>query len=452
MNMNEARASRVLIGLMATLLALVAIWGGYNYWQNTRYQRILENSYRRAVQQTSLDLNNISTDLVKGMYVGTPSQLSQVSAKLWKQASTAKSAISVLPVAELHLDKTNQFLSQVGDYAMYLSRKALAGETLTLEEQENFRHLREYAERLSDAVDELDDELERGEISFEEIQRLVSRGIDTDDLDEAMPALLTNSSFDAMEGGFSGYPSLIYDGPFSDHILDKTPEITKNTPTVTEEEARSIAEKAAGKALPSMREESSTLPCYVFYDDSCSVAISKNGGKLCYLLRPKGGEVKELLTEWEAIATAQTFLQKQGLSSMKESYYDEDDGIITINFAHQEGDILCYTDLIKIAVSMEDGSIVSYDARGYLVNHKERKLPAAGLSSGEAARSLSNQLTLNKSRLALIPTEGEREVLCWELDCAGNAGDHVLVYVNAQTGAEEQILLLIEDDDGTLTK
>ncbi len=450
--MNVSRGERVLISLMAAVLVIVAVWGGYNYWQNMRYRSILETSYRRAVQEAALNLSNISTDLVKGMYTGTPEQLSQVSAKLWKEASSAKSAISVLPVAELHLDKTNEFLSQVGDYSMYLSRKALSGEKLTAEEQENFRKLREYADRLSEAVDELDDELERGEISFEEIQTLVAKGIDTDDLDENLPTLVTNSSLDAMEGGFSGYPSLIYDGPFSDHILDKTPEISKTGSEITEAEARTIAEKAAGQALPNMREESSALPCYVFYDDNCSVAVSKNGGKLCYLLRPKGVEVEERISEKDAISVAKAFLKEQGMGSMKESYYDEDDGIITINFAHQEGDVLCYTDLIKIAVSMDDGSIVTYDARGYLVNHKERELPAVTITAEEAAKSLSSQLKLLKSRLALIPTVGENEVLCWELDCEGNSGDHVLVYVNAQSGAEEQILLLIEDEDGTLTK
>ncbi len=450
--MNVSRGERVLISLMSAVLVIVAVWGGYNYWMNMRYRNILEVSYRRAVQEAALNLSNISTDLVKGMYTGTPEQLSQVSAKLWKEASSAKSAISVLPVAEIHLDKTNEFLSQVGDYSMYLSRKALSGEKLTAEEQENFRKLREYADRLSEAVDELDDELEREEISFDEIQSLVAQGVDTDDLDDNLPALVTNSSLDAMEGGFSGYPSLIYDGPFSDHILDKTPEISKNGSEITESEARSIAEKASGQALPNMREESSALPCYVFYDDNCSVAVSKHGGKLCYLIRPKGIEAEERISEKDAISVAKAFLKEQGVDSMKESYYDEDDGIITINFAYQEGEVICYTDLIKIAVSMDNGSIVTYDARGYLVNHKERELPAPSVTVEEAAKSLSTQLQLLKSRLSLIPTVGENEVLCWELDCEGNSGDHVLVYVNAQSGAEEQILLLIEDDDGTLTK
>lgn len=454
--MNEARdgrLSRILVAILAGMVAVVGLWGGYNYWKNVQYRRGVETGYRRAVQEAAVNLSNISTDLVKGMYSGSAAQLSQVSAKLWKEAASAKSAISVLPVAELHLDKTNQFLSQVGDYAMALSKKSSNGQSLTMEERQNFQRLREYADRLSEAVDELDDQLERGEISFADIERLAAAGVDTDDLDENLPAIVTNSSLDAMEGGFSGYPTLIYDGPFSDHILDKSPAVNSSA-VISADEAREIARKALnGNLAPeAMREENSSLPCYVFYSDSCSVAVSKHGGQICYLIRPKGGDVPENMTAKQAISVAQAYLKQLGIGSMKESYYDIDDGIITINFAHEQDGAVCYTDLIKISVAMDDGSIVSYDARGYLVNHKNRSFAAPALTFEEAAEVLSPQLTVEKQRLALIPTEGENELLCWEFDCSGSGGDHVLVYVNCQTGAEEQILLLIEDEDGVLTK
>ncbi|MBP1581753.1 MAG: germination protein YpeB [Oscillospiraceae bacterium] len=458
--MNESRESangslgRMLVALLAGIVVVLGIWGGYTWWRNVQYRRSMESAYRRAVQEAAVNLSNISTDLVKGMYSGSSSQLSQLSAKLWKEASTAKSAISALPVAELHLDNTNQFLSQVGDYAMYLSRKSANGQTLSSEEWENFRKLREYADRLSEAMDELDDSLERGDITFEEIAQLVAAGVDTDDLDDEMPSIVTNTSLDAMEGGFSGYPTLIYDGPFSDHILDKTPVITQTQPEISADQAKAIAQKAAGEAveLSNYREEDSTLPCYVFYSDNCSVAVSKNGGQLCYLIRSKGEEVEERLSPAQAISAARIYLNQLGLQSMKDSYYEIDDGIITINFAYETQDAICYTDLIKIAVAMDDGEVVSYDARGYLVNHRERSFVEPSLSAEQAQEVLSRELSVRKSRLALIPTEGENEVLCWEFDCEGSAGDHVLVYVNANTGVEEQILLLIEDEDGVLTK
>ena len=450
---SAGRASRVLIFLLAAMTAALALWGGYYYWRSSQYRRVVESGYRRAVQQAAVNLSNISTDLVKGTYSGTPAQLSQISAKLWKEAASAKSAISVLPLAELHLDKTNQFLSQVGDYAMYLSRKTGSGQKLTAEEQENFRKLREYAERLSEAVDELDDELERGDITMEEIQRLIQQGADTDDLDEVMPTILTDTGLDAMEGGFSAYPTLIYDGPFSDHILDKEANINQSA-LIDEDKAHEIAQKAAGSSteLPYRREENSNLPCWVFYGDDCSVAVSKHGGKICYLIRSKTADGKEVIAPQDAISIAKQYLRQLGYDSAEDTYYESDDGIVTINFAHREGEAICYTDLIKVSVSLADGSVLSCDARGWLVNHKERALSAPTLTAERAARSLSSQLTQKGSRLALIPTLGENEVLCWEFDCEGAAGDHVMVYVNAQSGAEEQILLLIEDESGTVTK
>ena len=131
-NYSTNKIQRILIVILAGMTAILGIWGTYNFLQNKKYRRTLELNYRQAVQETSTNLSNISTDLVKAMYCGTPAQLSQVSAKLWKEASSAKSAISTLPLAELHLDKTNQFLSQVGDYAMYLSQKTSKGQSIDM--------------------------------------------------------------------------------------------------------------------------------------------------------------------------------------------------------------------------------------------------------------------------------------------------------------------------------
>ena len=53
-------------------------------------------------------------------------------------------------------------------------------------------------------------------------------------------------------------------------------------------------------------------------------------------------------------------------------------------------------------------------------------------------------------QLALIPTEGEYEVLCHEFKCQAEDGSHVLIYVNAENGRQERILLLLEDENGSL--
>ena len=60
-------------------------------------------------------------------------------------------------------------------------------------------------------------------------------------------------------------------------------------------------------------------------------------------------------------------------------------------------------------------------------------------------------LTILSSGLAVIPTEGKYELLCHEFICQTADGMHAIVYINAQTGVEENILLLLEDENGTLT-
>lgn len=68
---------------------------------------------------------------------------------------------------------------------------------------------------------------------------------------------------------------------------------------------------------------------------------------------------------------------------------------------------------------------------------------------------MSPSLTVLSERLALIPTSGQNEVLTYEFQTRAGEGDDaqkILVYVNASTGAEEQILLLLETPEGTMTK
>ena len=438
------RVTPVLLPVLAAATVALAIWGVYTYRENARYKRMMEMSYRRAVQNASVNLANISTDLAKGMYAGTAPQLSQISSRLWKEASFAKSSLCSLPIAEMHLDNTSRFLSQVGEYAMYLSRKS----HITQKERADFQHMREYADRLSQQVDELDNQLEQGEITFAQIKARLP------DSDKGEAPAVTSTSLDAMEGGFTGYPSLLYDGPFSDHILDKSPAMLKGKRAVTEEEARQKAQLAAGENtdLSHTRQEDSHLPCYVFYSDGRSVAVTRNGGYLCYMTGPKPDSIEIRLSPEEALDAARKYLQNLGIQSMKDTYYEIHDGVMTVNFAFMAHDILCYTDLIKTDVSMETGEILALDARGYLVNHHARTFGQPRLSEEQARISLSPLLTAEPGRLTLIPTPGKQEILAYEFKSVGSGGDSVLVYINADTGAEEQLLLLIENENGVLTK
>ena len=108
--------------------------------------------------------------------------------------------------------------------------------------------------------------------------------------------------------------------------------------------------------------------------------------------------------------------------------------------------------MIKVSVALDNGEILSVDSRGYINNHKERKIKEPKKTKQEAKAVISNYLTvLKEARRAIIPTEGENEVETYEFVCRGSNNDTVLVYINSNTLEEEQILILIESEDGILT-
>lgn len=140
--MNVALSKRALIRIISFLAAVLLVAAGIAVQQHAAardYRLQLENTYARALGELSSYLANISADLEKGQYVGTPTQLSQMSARIWRESGGAKSALSSLPVSDLHMDNTYKFLSQVGDYAMALSKKVAAGAQLSEEDRRTRR-------------------------------------------------------------------------------------------------------------------------------------------------------------------------------------------------------------------------------------------------------------------------------------------------------------------------
>lgn len=409
-----------------------------------RWRLILESGYARSLGELSANLTNIATDLEKCRYIGTPSQLAHLSARVWKESGSAKGALGSLPTGELHLDTAYRFLSQAGDYAMALSKDVLAGGELSDQDRANGEALLQTAVSLRDYVDDTIWKYRSGQLS--------SRQIMAGDAGAAA----VSAGFENLEDTVTGYPTLIYDGPFSDHLLNRTPAMLQGIRPVSELAAAKAAATAAALAPEELRrqdDENSAMPSYIFCARELCVGVTKAGGYVSYLI--DGREIGDERLRQDAIfQRAEQFLSSLGLEGMRATYYEKADNICTINYAATQDDAILYTDLVKVGVALDDGSIVYYDARGYLMNHRQRELEQPALTAKDASASISPMLNITSSRLAVIPTPGQNEVLTYEFSATAkdDPAQQVLVYVNASTGAEENILLLIRTPGGTLTK
>ncbi len=447
--MKITLSKRGMIRLVSFALATVAVLSAFciiNAAKASRAETKLEYQYLRSVDDLGNYLEDIETTLTKTMYSNSAETMTALSNKLSSEASFAKECLSGLPMNYLNLENTYKFLSQVGDYSVALAKKVARGDQLTGEERENMEKLKGYCTGMLEQVFVLQDAIRTGSISFNEVKN------DTSSSTTTVNSVNISDGFSEFEDSLSSYPTLIYDGPFSDHILEKTPVMTKGKAEISREQAREIAAKAAGlkkDKLSDDEDETSKMPSYCFKGDDINIAVTKNGGYVAYYINYKIPE-QQILSAKECIAKAKEYLKALGIDSMTETYYEINSNMIVINFAAIEQGIICYPDLIKVAVSMENGEVLRYDARGYITNHTERESFTTTLTSEQAAAKVSPILTVKSCKLCVIPTDSLSEVLCYECICSYK-DDDILVYINAATGNEENLYILYTDDNGTLT-
>ncbi len=410
-------------------------------------KRQLEVGYLRAVENLNEAMIGISNTLVKGKYANSLPMLESLSDRLKADTQTAKESLSELPFGSLHLQNTYNFLSQLGEYAASLTKKVALGGALTDTDIENMAKLETYCTALQAEVRLLEDAVQTGTITFDRLMK---------DLEQSevgtQSAPIVTDGFQEFEAGFSEFPSLIYDGPFSDHLTQKEPLMTRDQQTVTVAEAQEVAARMIGRLTAELSptgEEAGQMPAYLFSVEQQTVAVTKAGGYPIYSLNSRLVE-ESTLSQAEAVARAAEYLKGLSFHSMKETYYECYGNILTVNFAATQNGVTLYPDLIKVSVAMDNGEILGFDGRGYLVNHTARRFPAATLTVAEAKQKLNPNLTVARQGLAIIPSDAQAEKLCYEFLCDGNDGEQVLVYLNVETGIEEEILILLIDENGTL--
>ena len=407
---------------------------------------------QRAFDELVTSVSELSNSLEKCVYVTDPALESALCTQVFGRAATAQMAMGALPWSAQELENVSGFLSRTGDYACVLSRTVGGNGGYSEEELQNLTELAETASVMRLNLQDMQARMADGSLTMDEVCAAVSAlGSGEDEVP------LAGTAFRSMESEFPELPTLIYDGPFSESMLHPTPLYLEGLGMADEADARGAAARflsVGEEELEALGEMGGVIPCYCF---SCyagggeyTVYVTKQGGRVLSAICSRLPGHERLSVE-EGLAAADGFLRQRKLEGMQRSYHMTEDGILTVNYEYVQDDAMCYPDLIKVGVALDNGSIVSYDARGYLSAHRERELPETAVKMQDAMASVSPALTVRSHQMAVIPSEGGEERYCHEFLCRSQDDRNYLVYVNAVTGAQEKILILLEDDSGTLT-
>ena len=417
-----------------------------------RQKQASEDEYNRAMYEMVGYISNVESELAKLQITNTPKMTSTTLASIWKQSNLAKENLEELPSTQNSMSKASKYLSQVSDYSYSLLKKTTQNEKLNDEEYATIAKLYKSSQDLGSIMTDIYNDLNDGRIRWDELKKV------SDEKLSQSEEVTTVSNIEKIGKNFQEYEGLIYDGAFSDHLLNMQPKSLSNN-EVTKDQAKEniikIFKEENIEKLEELEDSNGTIDLYNFKlklknePDIKNISMTKKDGKLYLMISDRKVEEEKISME-EAENKGLEFLKSIGIDNVKENYYLKTENFAIINYAALQDNVVLYPDLVKVKVALDTGEICSVEAQGYIFNHTKRDDITPAISIEKARKSINKNLNILSEGVAIIPTESKSEVLTYEFK--GKIDEReFLIYVNAKTGEEEKILLILKTEGGTLT-
>ena len=451
---KDRLVDRKMLTIIVTLVTIIIVLAIVIYKKQLEYRNLAESGYNNAFYQLVEYVDKTEVLLAKSIISNSPKHGAETLSNIWRDATLAQSYLARLPIGTQELENTEKFLNQVSDYSYSLANKAIYGKELSQEDLDNLSNLHEYSKSLKDTLNQLEADLFSANVKWGDLEKKGGDALSQE------ASNLSQNSFGSIESQLDEYSGLIYDGAFSEHMTN--PERVGLTgENVDEEKAKDIAKKFIGenrvKEINSNgSSENGNIECYSFNikveeNQEYTISVSKKGGHIVSMNSNR--DVKEAtISPEDAVKMGESFLEDREFKNMKVTYYMRMDGTLTVNYAYEQNNVTMYPDLIKLKIALDDGEVLGMESTGYLNSHKElREMPELKIEEEEARKKVNEKLEINSTGIAIIPTKWNTEVLCYEFK--GKTGDNdFIVYINAQTGEEQDILMIINTPEGTLTE
>ena len=449
---------RKIVTFIIMAFVILSLILGYNlYERNKAYRVATENNYNRAFYELVDYMQNVKTYLAKALITTDDKHGAETLTHVWREADLAQTYLGMLPLESQELENTEKFLHQVSEYSYTLSRKNINNVDLGEEDLNNLNNLYSYSVELSNVLNQLSEDITSRRVTWDDLKK------DGNALFAQQVSNVSQDSFGALEENFHEYAGLIYDGAFSEH-LTSTEKKGLTGVEIDEQAAREKVEQFIGKDR--IKEinayevsENTDIEAFAFSiktneNQNIYISISKIGGWIIYMNSDRNVET-EIISAEEAKTKAKEYLDLKGFTNMKSTYYINEGGVSTINFAYEQNyndqNVIIYPDLIKIKVALDNGEIIGIETTGYLNNHYLRTLVKSQITMEEAKSKLNKDAEITNQRIAIIPTEWNTEILCYEFQ--GKIDEiQFLSYINVQTGEEEDTLIITDTENGTLTE
>ena len=401
----------------------------------------LENVYKRNYYDLVDSVNTADTNISKLLASSNENYQAKMLREVSQSAKEMQDSIASLPLEGDNVLQSVRFINQMSGYTQILEEKLAQGGQLS---EQDLQTLSQMHDTLSQMKQHLN------QMSYRMFE----------DYDIFENSIGTDGEYSQFSGDFSqiktdgtDYPTMIYDGPFSDSVVNKKVEgltgdvlssedVLKKIKDVFKNEKQARYQGQADGRFSTYNFEVTTFDNQVLF-----VQATKQGGHILTVSGNAETQTKTLNIE-DAKKVALNFVKANGVENGEVVWFQELDNQAYFNITPTQSGIVLYPDLVKVKVDMNVGDVIGYDAISYWTNHTGRSLSLSGISKQEAEQKIDKSFEIKNSRVVLSPLDFNREVVCWEFECLRDGATYY-IYLNHQTGQEENILKVVETEDGS---
>src|SRR5699024_2422107 len=435
----------ILIGILSLGIAGVGFWGYQEHQEKNAVLIQAENNYQRAFHELSYNMDLMHDKIGTDLAMNSRKSLSPQLTEIWRLTSQASSNVGQLPLTLMPFNKTEEFLSNIGDFTYRTAVRDLQEKPLSDKEVKTLQNLYEQSGDLKDELRNVQHTVLDENLRWMDVQLALATQ------DEQSDNTIVDG-FKTVEKKVEGFAESNVDSALTGTSAEEHEyqnltgeKIDKKTASKRGQELLNV--KNTDNLTVTESGDGADVPIYsISYQNGNKngyLDITKQGGHPLTLLVNR--QVKEQkISLNQGLEKAKEYLDQYKFDNMKLFTSNQFDNVGVYSFLYNQDGVRIYSDAIELKVALDNGDLLGLTARNYFMNHKKRDIPEPELSIDEAKEKVNPDVQINEQYMAVIDNDIGEEVLVYEfLGVLDN--ETYRIFINAKDGTEEKV----EKLDGT---
>ena len=337
------KAAIIALAVTTGVLGATTIGFGIGYGitqsQATSYGNRLEAVYQKNFYELVDSVNNTEIKLSKILNSSSRTYQKKLLEEISKNATESEVSIASLPLSQSDINDSVRLVNQVSGYTSTLAEKLAKGQNLTGQEMQSL-------EEIYDSMASIKAQLNKFSRKMQSGYSILDNSMDLNTKGSAFSTELMKKDVDIK------YPTMIYDGPFSDSVTETKVKGLKGE-TVSKGKAEEIVQKQF-KNTAEIKFEGETKGRFETYNfriknsdsEMLYVQISKIGGHILTISGAgKDGDATIDLDSAKDLAVQ--FAKENGIENAQVVWSDQIKEDVYLNIAPISNGIVLYPDVEK---------------------------------------------------------------------------------------------------------